>query len=58
MSGNNPAIQEHIMFRLQPNLPAIRKLAGLTTEQMGDKIGVFKRIIGNLANSKSPMRFE
>jgi hypothetical protein len=33
-------------------------MAGLTTEQMREKIGDFNQTIGNLENSKSPMRFE
>ena len=42
---------------LQENLSAIRKIAGWTTEQLGDKIGVSKQTISNLENNKSPMNF-
>lgn len=40
---------------LQQNLSAIRKIAGWTTEQLGDKIGVTKQTISNLENGKTPM---
>ena len=40
---------------LQQNLCSIRKIAGWTAEQLGEKIGVTKQTISNLENSKSPM---
>lgn len=43
--------------RLQKNLSTIRKIAGWTTEQMGNKIGVTKQTISNLENGKNPMSF-
>ena len=42
---------------LQQNLSAIRKIAGWTAEQMGDKIGVTKQTVSNLENNKTPMNF-
>lgn len=40
---------------LQQNLCSIRKIAGWTAEQFGEKIGVTKQTISNLENSKTPM---
>ena len=40
---------------LQKNLSAIRKIAGWTAEQLGEKIGVTKQTISNLENEKTPM---
>lgn len=41
--------------RLQDNLSSIRKIAGWTAEDLGEKIGVTKQTISNLENKKSPM---
>lgn len=49
--------REKKIARLQQNLLAVRKIAGWTTEQLGDKIGVSKQTISNLENGKSPMNF-
>ena len=43
--------------RLQQNLSSIRKIAGWTSEVLGEKIGVTKQTISNLENNKSPMTF-
>lgn len=40
---------------LQQNLCSIRKIAGWTSEQLGEKIGVTKQTISNLENFKTPM---
>ncbi len=40
---------------LQKNLSAIRKIAGWTAEQLGERIGVTKQTISNLENGKTPM---
>ena len=40
---------------LQKNLSAIRKIAGWTSEQLGEKIGVTKQTISNLENEKTQM---
>lgn len=40
---------------LQMHLSSIRKIAGWTTEQFGDKIGVTKQTISNLENNKTPL---
>lgn len=42
---------------LQQNLSSIRKIAGWTTGQLGEKIDVSKQTISNLENNKSPMNF-
>lgn len=41
--------------RLQENLLSIRRLAGWTAENLGDRIGVTKQTISNLENNKTPM---
>lgn len=38
--------------RLQKNLLSIRKIAGWTAEELGDRIGVTKQTISNLENGK------
>lgn len=43
--------------KLQRNLSAIRKIAGWTSEVLGEKIGVTKQTISNLENRKTPMNF-
>lgn len=45
----------HNIKRLQENLLSIRRLAGWTAENLGDKIGVTKQTISNLENNKTPM---
>jgi transcriptional regulator with XRE-family HTH domain len=42
---------------LQQNLLSIRKIAGWTAEQLGDKIGVTKQTISNLENGRTEMNF-
>ncbi len=49
--------REKQIKKLQQNLSAIRKIAGWTAEQLGDKIGVTKQTISNLENGKTPMTF-
>ena len=41
--------------KLQNNLHAIRKVAGWTTEELGEQIGVTKQTISNLENRKTIM---
>ena len=41
--------------RLQDNLQTIRKVAGWTTEELGERIGVTKQTISNLENKKTEM---
>lgn len=41
--------------KLQTNLQAIRKVAGWTTEELGEQIGVTKQTISNLENRKTTM---
>lgn len=43
------------IYLLQSNLSSIRKIAGLTAEQLGEDIGVSKQTISNLENMKNPM---
>jgi transcriptional regulator with XRE-family HTH domain len=40
---------------LQKNLSSIRKIAGWTSEKLGERIGVTKQTISNLENGKTPM---
>ena len=42
---------------LQDNLQIIRRLAGWTVEELGNKIGVTKQTISNLENKKTKMSF-
>lgn len=42
---------------LQENLQTIRRLAGWTVEELGDRIGVTKQTISNLENRKTKMSF-
>lgn len=53
----NQAERDKKIFLLQQNLSSIRKIAGWTTEQLGERIGVSKQTISNLENNKSPMNF-
>lgn len=41
--------------QLQNNLSSIRKIAGWTLEELGNKIGVTKQTISNLENKKTSM---
>lgn len=47
--------REKQVTNLQNNLSAIRKIAGWTAEQLGEKIGVTKQTISNLENNRSNM---
>ncbi|MCX4300059.1 MAG: helix-turn-helix transcriptional regulator [Lachnospiraceae bacterium] len=47
--------EEEIISFLQDNLSSVRKIAGWTTEEFGDKIGVTKQTISNLENKKTVM---
>lgn len=47
--------REKQVDNLQSNLSAIRKVAGWTAEQLGDKIGVTKQTISNLENNRTKM---
>lgn len=47
--------QDHDIKRLQDNLLSIRRIAGWTAEELGDKIGVTKQTISNLENGKTTM---
>lgn len=40
---------------LQENLSSIRKIAGWTTQDLGEKIGVTKQTVSNLENQKTEM---
>ena len=42
---------------LQLNLQTLRKLAGWTIEELGNKIGVTKQTISNLESKKTRMSF-
>lgn len=47
--------EEEIISLLQDNLSSVRKIAGWTTEELGEKIGVTKQTISNLENKKTVM---
>ena len=47
--------QEKSIARLQKNLSAIRKIIGLTTEDLAKRIGVTKQTISNMENGKTKM---
>ncbi|XOQ44673.1 MAG: HTH-type 3 domain-containing protein [Clostridium sp.] len=49
------SMQTKQIVRLQDNLSVIRRIAGWTTEELGNMIGVTKATISNLENKKSPM---
>lgn len=51
MTNKNVDIKEQI-WRLQENLRSIRMIAGWTTEDLGNKIGVTKQTISNIENHK------
>jgi transcriptional regulator with XRE-family HTH domain len=52
--GLSERVKEQI-GALQDNLGIIRKLAGWTVEELGDRIGVTKQTISNLENRKTEM---
>ena len=41
--------------KLQDNLPSLRKLAGWTAEDLGEKVGVTKQTISNLETHRTDM---
>lgn len=41
--------------KLQRNLPSLRKLAGWTSEDLGEKVGVTKQTISNLETGRTTM---
>ena len=45
----------HTISLLQENLSVIRKVAGWTTEDMGNRIGVTKQTISNIENKKTKL---
>lgn len=56
--GVNMAINQektYLITLLQENLQAIRKIAGWTIDDLGEKIGVSKQTISNLENSNTKM---
>lgn len=48
-------MQQQEIKRLQENLGTIRKIAGWTTQDLGERIGVTKQTISNLENKKTDM---
>lgn len=50
--SNNRAHQIHLV---KENLQMIRKLAGWTIDDLGEKIGVSKQTISNLENANTKM---
>ena len=41
--------------KLQNNLPSLRRLAGWTSEELGEKVGVTKQTISNLETGRTKM---
>lgn len=41
--------------KLQDNLPSLRRLAGWTSEELGEKVGVTKQTISNLETGRTQM---
>jgi transcriptional regulator with XRE-family HTH domain len=54
MKKSNEVLNVQIQ-RLQENLLSIRKIAGWTAEELGDKIGVTKQTISNLETGKAKL---
>lgn len=52
---SNESIKEKHIKRLQDNLLSIRKIAGWTAQDLGDRIGVTKQTISNLENRKAKL---
>ena len=48
-------MKEKQIRMLQENLRSIRKIAGLTAEKLGNKVGVTKQTISNIENGKTQM---
>jgi len=51
----NKKLKEQQIKRLQENLLSIRKIAGWTAEELGDRIGVTKQTISNMENGKAKL---
>lgn len=51
----NKSIMEQQIKRLQANLLSIRKIAGWTAQDLGDRIGVTKQTISNLEIGKAKL---
>lgn len=49
------ALEQNDIKKLQINLSSIRKIAGWTAQDLGEKIGVTKQTISNLENQKTEM---
>lgn len=49
------ALETSDIKKLQQNLSSIRKIAGWTAQDLGNKIGVTKQTISNLENQKTEM---
>lgn len=47
--------EETRISRLQEHLSTIRKVAGWTTERLGEEIGVTRQTVSNLERNKTPM---
>lgn len=55
MATKNDKAQAYQIELLQANLQTIRKIAGWTIEDFGDRLGVSKQSISNLENAKTQM---
>lgn len=52
---SDKSIMEQQIKRLQANLLSIRKIAGWTAQDLGDRIGVTKQTISNLETGKAKL---
>ena len=48
-------IEQWWIDKFQENLGPIRKVAGWTTQQLADELGVARQTVSNLETGKSPM---
>ena len=48
-------IEQLWISQFQENLGALRKVAGLTTQQLANELGVARQTISNLETGRSPM---
>ncbi|MBW3088431.1 helix-turn-helix transcriptional regulator [Bifidobacterium sp. 82T24] len=50
-----PEIERRWIDKFQENLSIVRKVAGWTTQQLADELGVARQTVSNLETGKSPM---
>ena len=50
-----PEIERRWIGKFQENLSIIRKVAGWTTQELADELGVARQTVSNLETGKTPM---